>query len=1011
MSNEGYIITIEGCPYAFSTNGITGLTPTHESWAPTWTLMENVLVNPNDYISWNERTLPIEGDLEVDGITLKLLDKHVESFTLYDSTTFTGNILTELFTRGSARQTPYYINRSFGTIAGVPIGTLYTQELSLFDDPGLPATGINANYRPTIVSASYDLSGQFGSVIKPIWVEDEAININAVSSTDPKVLEVGTTIGGGESDFGRGIYGTEKKYHYIKDTYKPEIYLKHPLVIKRGIILWRVQDVTDVSSNSIYPIWRGYCQSSPQLTADGSTFEIRAEHKWNVYKNEVMDYAGFKHKFDIPEKTYSRYAMMGIFASSLNWNNVLTPYIPDDADWRIKFTTSAVDAFLGIAQRPTGTGVIQPSLRQRIYEYTNNRSLFIYRAYPGSANPLQTVTVNVYAEDPILSPSQYKIGGRINGQDFWSNIVDTPDQCLATSPILPPVAIDYKQNWFPASFYGYSLKYSTGSRTNQFLPISYLNLISPGPGNTVFSGTAQVNIRHIFVAENEDNIVVLEPAPQQPNINSVSAQSLNVITGRITERDKKTFSQTTPDGTQMYIDKPLSFKTGLSAQSGATTIETIFKTILRPRANVTVFNNVNINDFDTSNLEELNDWVSGIEPGNEIRWLWTPETKFVDYINPYMKLFNYIVCLQGSKIKIKTYDSTRAVDHTLVTADFLEAPVNLSTLPENLFNTMKLTAPNYDTTFTFNDDLSKSRYKTGNTQEVELPALIGGISNVNDLITYFQTIATRFLSIWGYPQYVFKCKCSLEKININIGDIVSISDWLVPNFDAKSPLRGLVSKPGIVIERNVDLTTGVINFSIVYGEKFQTSKYSPCIRVETITNDVGLGNSTLVASSSYIRPSNKLQPRTSGTGGYDFSEELSTYAGSNRYPYRARYNPTTLTTEDGGVSPFSVGDHVELILRDSSTNLLFSGSATPLIVTSVTATTKEVKLNQTIPSSFTTPLAAGAKIDLRFTNYDECVATQQDEYGWIGDFTFESLDNPLPVPPALRIVAATQLAP
>lgn len=1007
MSNEGYILTIEGSPYAFSTNGITGLTPTHESWAPTWTLMENVLVNPNDYISWNERTLPIEGDLEVDGITFKLLDKHVESFTLYDSTTFTGNILTELFTRGSARQTPYYIERSFGTISRIVSVTLFNQEVSLFSDPGLPATATNANYRPTIVSASYDLSAQFVSSTKPIWVEDEAIMINNYSATDPKVLEVGMTYGGGENTNGRGIYGTEKKYHYIKDTYKPEIYLKHPLVIKRGIILWRVQDVTDVSSNSIYPIWRGYCQSSPQLTVDGSTFEIRAEHKWNVYKNEVMDYAGFKHKFDIPDKTYSRYAMMGIFASSLNFNNVLSPYIPDDADWGIKFTTSPIDAFLCIAQR---AGFIQPSLRQRIFDATNN-SVFTYRVYPGSADPINTVTVNVYANDPVLSPSQYKIGGRVNGKDFWSSIVDHPDQTLATSPILPPVAIDYKQNLFPSSFGGYSLKYSTGSRTNQFLPNTYLNLLSPGAGNSRFGGTAQVNIRHIFVAENEDNVVVLEPAPEQPIINSVSAQSLNVITGRITERDKKTFKQTSSDGTQMYIDKNLSFKTGLSAQSTTTTIETIFKTILRPRSSVTVFNNVNINDFDTSNLEELNDWVSGIEPTHDIRWLWTPDTKFVDYINPYMKLFNYIICLQDSKIKFKTYDSTRAVDHTLVTADFLEAPVNLSTLPENLFNTIKLTAPNYDTTFTFNDDLSKGRYKIGNAQEVELPAVVEGIANVNDLITYFQDIATRFLSIWGYPQYVFKCKCSLEKININIGDIVSISDWLVPNFDAASPLRGLVNKPGIVIERNVDLTTGVINFSIVYGEKFQTSKYSPCIRVETITNDVGLGISTLVASSSYIRPSNKLQPLPTAAGGYGNTEELSTYAGSNRYPYRLRYNPTALTTEDGGVSPFSIGDHVELILRDSSTNLLFSGSATPLIVTNVTATTKEIKLNQTIPSSFTIPLAAGAKIDLRFANYDECVATQQDEYGWIGDFTFESLDNPLPVPPALRQVAATQLAP
>lgn len=1010
MGIEGYIVTIEGSPYAFSTAGIQPVSqPVDESWAPTWQIIDKVLVNPNDYVSWNERTLPIEGDLEIDGITLKLLDTYVENFTLYDGTVFTGNLLTELFTRGSARQTPYYLERSLGSLQQSVSAINFLQEVSLFDDAGLsliPAVNLPTFYDSTFLSASYAFAAP--TAVYPIWIEDEAMFINATSSIDPKVLEVGIILGGGRNTAGRGIYGTEKKYHYIKDSYKPEIYLKHPLVIKRSVILWRVEDASDTSSTSIYPIWRGYCQSSPQLTADGSTFEIRMEHKWNVYKNEVMDYAGFKHKFDIPEKTYSKYAMMGIFASSLNFNNVYTPYIPDDSDWRFKFTTDAIDAFVCTSQRPPITGIVQPSLRQRIYDVTNN-SVFTYRVYAGSADPLNTVTVNIYANDPVLSPSQYKIGGRVNGKDFWSSIVDSPDQTLATSPPLPPVAIDYKQNLLPRDFGGYSLKYATTSLYNQFLPESYLNLISPGAGNDTLSGPSQVNIRHIFIAENEDNLVILQPSPLQPSGYFSSAQSLNVITGRITEREKETLKQTAPDGTQMYIDKALSFKSGLSAESNTTTIETIFKTILRPRESVTVFNNVNVNDFDTTNLDELNDWVSGIEPGNDIKWSWTPETKFVDFINPYMKLFNYVVCLQDSKIKFKTYDLTRTPDHLLTTSDFLEAPVNLSTLPENLFNTIKLTAPNYDTTFTYNDDLSKGRYKMGNIQEVELPAPVGNIRNVSDLISYFQNIASRFLSIWGYPQYVFKCKCSISKIDINIGDIVSITDWLVPDFDPNSPMRGLVNKPGLVIERNVDLTTGIINFSIVYGERFQTSKYSPCIRVDSISYDAPSDSSTIVAVIDYIQPTNKLQPLPSQASGFGSTQELSTYAGSNRFPYRNRYN--IFGIEDGGVSAFNSGDLVELIVRDSTTNTIFNGLINPLIVQNVTPSIRTIKVNGPIDVSITSVLAAGGIVDLRFANFDVANPTQQDEYGWVGEITFESLDNPLPVPPALRQVAATQLAP
>jgi hypothetical protein len=328
---------------------------------------------------------------------------------------------------------------------------------------------------------------------------------------------------------------------------------------------------------------------------------------------------------------------------------------------------------------------------------------------------------------------------------------------------------------------------------------------------------------------------------------------------------------------------------------------------------------------------------------------------------------------------------------------------------------MKLSAPNYETVFTFNDDLSKSRYKIGNTQEVVIPEVVGDIRSINDLIGYFQKVATRFLSIWGYPQYVFKCKTSIKKINIEIGDIVSITDWLVPDFDKNDPKRGLLLKPGIVVERNVDLTNGCINFSIAYGENFQTSYYSPCVRAESFTN--GLGDCTMISQQNYIKPSNKLQPEPTVPLGSTALEEDSTYAGSNRYDYRNRYNlitpgspPTSI--EDGGVSPFNDGDFVELILRDTTIQAIFSGSGgIPLKVLSKTPALRELKLNQNIPTVWQDALDAGQYVDLRFSDYESCSATQQTEYGFVGDFALQSLDSPPATPPAQRVIAATQYSP
>lgn len=1044
MSNEGYILSIEGCPYAFSTNGINqngGLLPSNSSWAPSWAIIENVLVNPNDYISWNERTLPIEGDLEVDGITLKLYDKHMQSFTLYDGTVFTGNILTELFTRGSARENPFYLQRSLCSILEVPLSdnTNYNNELLLFSDPGLPdpAFANNAYYNPRRISGSYDLSTTFGVGDRPIWIEDECINIVGTAGAvpgpaDPKVLLAGQS--GIESLTGRNWYGTEKKYHRIRETYSPEIFLKHPLVIKRGVILWRVESIEDWGSTSIYPIWRGYCQSSPELTPDGSTFELRAEHKWNTYKNEIVEYAGFRHNFSIPVNTYSKNAMYIIHRNSVAWDRTIRTdeqhgdetslnYHNFSTDYRMKYTNDPDNCFNSPIHYTTLGLDTQPAI---IYSINNAIG----------PNPWRLTTANIAggkvrigfasnedADTGSTTPAGYTIGGRINGVEFWGGNVNRWEWVGVNSPEIPLVAIDFKQNANPGGFlrilgpytgnpydFGYSLKYQIDGRIGTALPTRYLFMLTPS--TTGLGGTNNVVLRHSYIAEDTDNSVIIDPSGAQSELTAPN----NVIVGRISKVDKTSFLPTAIDGTLQFIDKPLSFKSAVSVQSNCTVIETLFKSIFRPRANVTLFNNINNNDFDLTNLNELNQWVSSIDTNHKIRWHWTETTKFMDYIQPYMKLFNYIICLKNSKIQFKIYDSTRPADHVLNTEDFLEAPVNLSTLPENLFNTIKLSAPNYETVFTFNDDLSKGRYKIGNTQEIKLPGAIGDIQSTGDMIVYFQQLATRFLSIWGYPQYVFKCKTSIKRINIEIGDVVNISDWLVPDFDRLNPKRGLLEKNGLVIERHVDLTTGIIDFSIIYGESTQTSFYSPTVRALSATN---VGVCKMISRTNHIRPSNKLQPQPAvGTppGTYSTAQEESTYAGSNRYAYRHRYYPLSPSMDDGGVSAFNVGDHVEFIWRNTSTNAIFNG-ATPgsLTITQITPSTREIVFNETIDPGLLALINSGGGddyiIDLRYTDYDLCTQHQKDNYGWCGDFEFASLDNPPPTPPAVRVIPATQYSP
>jgi hypothetical protein len=1045
MSNEGYILTIEGCPYAFATNGIAGYqAPANPDWAQSWSIMENSLVNPNDYISWNERTLPIEGDLEVDGITLKLLDKYVENFALYDGTSFTGNILTELFTRGSSRENPFYLERSLPSILSqAPLAdTDYINELLLFSDPGLPdpAFANNAYYNPRRISGSYDLSTTFSGAPRPIWIEDECINIIGTAGAvpgpvDPKVLVVGLAT---ESTLGRGYYGTEKKYHRIRETYSPEIFLKHPLVIKRGVILWRVEDAQDNSVDSIYPIWRGYCQSSPELTPDGSTFELRAEHKWNTYKNEVIEYAGFRHKFSIPQNTYSRNAMFGIHKSSDNWERVIRPASQDgtdstnpltyynwDTDYRYKFVSDPAACFRGnVWVNPPQPGILfRPALLNAMDPFYGFVPWTYTVANVGGGKVRLGLSSNEDIDVTLATPEYYTVGGMINGIQFWAGNVQRWGGVGIDSPVIPTVAIDFVQNGNPGGFlrptgpsagnpfdFGYALKYQIDGRAGAALPTQYLYLPTPAEGPAATSGPQNVVIRHAYIGESQDSAILMQPSKAQSELTAPN----NVIVGRISKVNKESFQPAALDGTTQYISEALAFNSAVSVQSESTVIETLFKSMLRPRSGVTLFNNVNSSDFDLSNLAELIQWVSALDGGRKIQWVWTEKTKFMDFIQPYTRFFNYIIALKGSKIQFKNYDFTRQADHTLTTADFLEAPVNLSTLPENLFNTMKVSAPNYETLYTFNDDLSKGRYKIGNTQEIELPAAVGGITSPQDLITYFQGLATRFLSIWGYPQYVFKCKTSISKINIELGDVVNITDWLVPDFDKDNPARGLTQKNGLVIERNIDLTTGIIEFSIVYGETFNTSFYSPAARADSGTNIV-FGK--VIFAADYIKPSNKLQLNPDvfpPPGTYTAFEEESTYAGSNRYAYRERYGllATPTSIEDGGVSAFKVGDRVEFIHRNSTSNFIFNGTpAGTLTITNVNAATRQITFNQLIDSAMLALINGPFIVDLRYTDYDLCTQSQKNNYGFCGDFQFQSLDNPLPVPPAVRVIPATQYSP
>lgn len=223
MANEGYIVTIESCPYAFCTNGIENSTPSDPSWSSDWIMVPGFLRHPSEYINWSERSLPIEGELEVDPITFKLNDAYVSNFALYDGSTFNGNLLTELFTRAVGRNSTYQLINS---LVSVNVGTepyVHSTEIALAGDEEITSvTGVA--FSPTQVITNYNMTAVYTGTPVTVWIEDEAMNVIGVTGAASNILQIGLLVGT-EDILGRGKYGSERKYHFIKNTYLSLIHI------------------------------------------------------------------------------------------------------------------------------------------------------------------------------------------------------------------------------------------------------------------------------------------------------------------------------------------------------------------------------------------------------------------------------------------------------------------------------------------------------------------------------------------------------------------------------------------------------------------------------------------------------------------------------------------------------------------------------------------------------------------------------------------------------------------
>lgn len=278
----GFVLTLEGCPYALATAGVssvafTGDRPT--DWAKStveWIVVNGALKMPT---GWTERVALVEPDLDVQNM----------SFTVHDVIATSGdasgsNLLTYL---GSGQNS-------------------------------LVRSSLSASLSATGTSISVDDGSVFGSANFNVWIDREAIRI---SSRSGNTLTVDTSVA-----VGRGILGSRVKAHNIDaDTaYKPAIFSTFPWMTRRRIVLWLGIISASGALTDPVPEWKGIISQAPRLADDGAAWEIAADYVWqttaDIYvgqRGETCRMQGFETAMGFENSVMTLRAQLGLVGGAL----------------------------------------------------------------------------------------------------------------------------------------------------------------------------------------------------------------------------------------------------------------------------------------------------------------------------------------------------------------------------------------------------------------------------------------------------------------------------------------------------------------------------------------------------------------------------------------------------------------------------------------------------------------------------------------------------------------------
>ncbi len=247
MQLREYGVSINGCPYLFTSQGVATLpTSASSDWSSDWLLARGFFDWEESPLAWSERMRPLDGGLDCDA----------QSFKMFDGLATNGpaigrNLFTWLATRDEE----------------VLISTVLAVAITNGLQPGATYRGQTG---PTTITVADGSAMPSGSQV--VWLGGEAILCDSRASD---VLTINAN--------GRGYYGSYATAHLIDvgSGVYPEVWTEFPWATKRRVILWTIDGTTNVAT----PMWRGFCNRAPRMLDDLAKFELQCDHMWTRIKD------------------------------------------------------------------------------------------------------------------------------------------------------------------------------------------------------------------------------------------------------------------------------------------------------------------------------------------------------------------------------------------------------------------------------------------------------------------------------------------------------------------------------------------------------------------------------------------------------------------------------------------------------------------------------------------------------------------------------------------------------